>query len=186
LRDASAEVLRHPPPPLIEQECEELNRIRVIRPAFQNLPVNLLSLAQTTLPMMLHARDKGLLDCHYDQLAYIEESDFTLDIVTGQSNGDCSAGLLTVAGNAQLDGVLRVSFADGYTPAAGDQFSLQFLSAGSTSGAFSEIDLPPLPAGESWMSSDIPNGRLTVVPEPYTLAVSLIAIAWGLSRRRRR
>jgi len=87
-------------------------------------------------------------------------------------------------GNAQLDGILRVSFADGYSPAAGEQFSLPFLSAGSTSGGFSEVDLPTLP-GESWVTTDIANGRLTVVPEPSALAVSLIAIGWGLSRRRR-
>ena len=80
--------------------------------------------------------------------------------------------MLTVVGNAQLDGILRVSFADGYMPAAGDQFSLPFLLAGSMSGGFSEIDLPALPAGESWVSSDIPQGRLTVVPEPSGIAVA--------------
>jgi hypothetical protein len=62
---------------------------------------------------------------------------------------------VSVAGTAALDGLLSVDLLGGYTPYAPDSFAL--LSYGSYSGAFADIDLPPLEPGSWWEVDYLPN-----------------------------
>jgi autotransporter-associated beta strand protein len=58
-----------------------------------------------------------------------------------------TAGMLALAGAAQLGGTLRVD-ASAYTPWTGDSFTV--LMAAGVSGTFAATDLPALAAGLSW------------------------------------
>ena len=75
---------------------------------------------------------------------------------------------LVVNGRLHLDGVLNISFTDGYTPAADDQLVL--WHAGEVTGEFRSVTLPQPPAGLFW-HDDLLNttGTLTIAdtPEDY-------------------
>jgi hypothetical protein len=53
------------------------------------------------------------------------------------------------AGQATLNGMLNVTLASGFTPAAGDSFQL-LTAAGGVSGSFSSTTLPTLGGGLAW------------------------------------
>jgi len=55
---------------------------------------------------------------------------------------------LSVAGDALLEGHLRVRLDPGYTPVIGDRF--RFLTAGTVLGRFREVEMPPAPVGTQW------------------------------------
>jgi hypothetical protein len=55
---------------------------------------------------------------------------------------------LAVTGNAVLGGTLNVSLIGGFTPVAGDSFSI--ATFGSGAGSFGVTNLPPLPGGLTW------------------------------------
>ncbi|MEO0054388.1 MAG: hypothetical protein RLZZ50_335, partial [Verrucomicrobiota bacterium] len=74
---------------------------------------------------------------------------------------------LACSGVLALGGTLSVSIVAG-TPIAGDSFTL-FL-AGSISGSFATLDLPPLAAGLRWNTSLLSSGLLRVENDPATYA----------------
>jgi hypothetical protein len=55
---------------------------------------------------------------------------------------------LNVSGAATLSGVLNVSLVNGFTPAAGDTFTI--MNYGSHSGTFTTVNLPALDEGLTW------------------------------------
>jgi len=55
---------------------------------------------------------------------------------------------LKVTGTASLAGALNISLPGGFTPAAGNSFTI--LTAGSITGTFTSINSPSLPSGLSW------------------------------------
>jgi hypothetical protein len=67
-----------------------------------------------------------------------------------------------VGGNLSLDGTLRISLINGFTPSLGNSFDL--LDWGAKNGSFSSILLPGLPASLAWDTSQLySNGVLSVV-----------------------
>lgn len=97
---------------------------------------------------------------------------------------------LFIGGLATLDGSLTLTFAFGYTWTAFDSFDL-IVTGGGISGNFApeNISYPALPDGYSLLFNYAANGgntlRLTVVPEPASGLLSLIA-AFGVSSFLRR
>ena len=104
---------------------------------------------------------------------------------TSMELGGTAAGQydrITITGNAQYGGAMDVVSYGGFAPRANDQF--QLFAAGSSSGAFSSVDLPALAPGLSWDTTALYSaGMIGVVPEPGALVVLLSA---GLLLRRRR
>jgi hypothetical protein len=87
-------------------------------------------------------------------------------------------------GPGNPSGVLNLEFPAGFVPAIGDEFGL-FNWGGGVNSAFSQINTPALPAGESWDLSDIyTTGTVSIVPEPGS--IGLLLAAGGLLLRRRR
>jgi autotransporter-associated beta strand protein len=89
--------------------------------------------------------------------------------------------------NLQNGSEFKLSLLNGYTPSEGDTFDV--LNFSSLSGMFSILDLPSLAGGDYWnLDSLYQNGTLSVVPEPATLAILLIAFAtiacWRYTRKR--
>ena len=75
---------------------------------------------------------------------------------------------LDVAGAANLGGTLRLSLLGGFLPANGDSFEI--FSWGTSVGTFSRMELPELPAGRFWDTSNLMrDGVLAVTPESTTL-----------------
>jgi len=100
--------------------------------------------------------------------------------VGGTAHGDFDS--IDVAGSLLLDGALELSFASEYTPKSGD--TVEFLTASTITGGFSELSLPTLPAGLRFAVEDIDAGVLRIVPEPGT-GVGLGFMALLLCIRRR-
>lgn len=76
---------------------------------------------------------------------------------TARADGTIGPGQYAAidAGSFELDGELVVSLADSFSPAAGQSFSL--LVADSISGAFDSVDLPSLPSGLDWQTTQSAN-----------------------------
>ncbi len=95
---------------------------------------------------------------------------------------------LTVSGVANLDGVLNVTLDAAWLPGPqfGDRFDL--LIAAVLQGSFDDVQLPSLSGDLQWQLSQTPTSlSLTVVPEPATLVLMLIAgfaVAAKFARRR--
>ena len=115
---------------------------------------------------------------------YTQNSDAELVMVLDGRPSDPNYGSLFITGSASFNGGLDVTLFDGFVPAIGKQF--QILSFASESGTFSSIQLPSLPGGESWDTSELyTSGTIIVVPEPASGMLILIgASALGLRRRR--
>ena len=100
---------------------------------------------------------------------------------TGVANYD-SLNVIGTLAVAQGD-PLNVTLDPAYVPQTGDTFDV--LDWGSVSGMFVP-NLPALPGGLSWDSSNLPvNGSLTIVPEPGTIVLLLIGAVMLYLRRRR-
>ncbi len=95
---------------------------------------------------------------------------------------------LTVSGAAQLGGELIVTLDAAWLPGPqfGDRFDL--LTAAVLQGSFDAVQLPPLSGDLQWQFSQTPTSlSLTVVPEPATLVLMLVAglaVAGKFIRRR--
>ena len=74
-----------------------------------------------------------------------------------------SRSFLTVKGELQLNGEINIGLGDGFVPSEGDSFSM--WTAGSVSGTPSAINLPALPSGLGWDTSELltKTGTLRVV-----------------------
>ena len=89
---------------------------------------------------------------------------------------------MLLAGGVILDGVMNVSFVDGFMPAESDTFQLIDLGTATVTGWFSSVNTP---AGWSLSASGSLYNNSTAVPEPSTLLLALFGLAL-LPRRRRR
>jgi hypothetical protein len=92
--------------------------------------------------------------------------DFSLDVGAALElnlGGPDHHDVLSVAGLATIGGTLSVSWAfDAQQPQLGDEFDV--LDFGSASGGFSAFNLPPLPTGLAWKTSDLlTTGALEVI-----------------------
>jgi hypothetical protein len=122
----------------------------------------------------------GLLTLNGD-LTLDPTSVLTMDLL-GTQRGS-TYDWLRVFGAMTLDGTLRVTLQNGFVPALGASFDV--FDATSTSGSFRTFDLPALPAGRSWDTSNISQGVLIVVPEPGSLLIATLTIVPAMRRRRR-
>ena len=114
----------------------------------------------------------------------------TVASITMSNSGSLNFGLggggdqLVLSEASSLGGTLDLNLLNGFTPSAGDVFD---LFSGTTTGSFSQLNLPPLGGGLNWDTSDLYSaGEISVVPEPSTF-VSFAAGALGLmvyARRR--
>jgi T5SS/PEP-CTERM-associated repeat protein len=84
----------------------------------------------------------------------------TLQIELGGTVAGTQYDRINVAGDLTLNGTLKISLINGFTPGAGQTFD--FLNAGSVAGAFSSLQLPALP-GLTWNTSQLASGIVTVV-----------------------
>jgi hypothetical protein len=83
-------------------------------------------------------------------------------------------------------GSLVATFPSGFTATPGEQFQLFNYPADSISGTFGSLDLPSLPGGESWNTSQLyTTGIISVVPEPTAIGLMLGAGALLIRRRRK-
>jgi hypothetical protein len=114
-----------------------------------------------------------------------EVASSVLDIEIGEAGLPRRTDALIVTGSAHIAGTLSVHFYAGYQPPEDDPITLNFLQTGSINGAFSDVELPPLPEGMTWDQSRVGQGVLVLVPEP-----SAVVGAWFvgclLAKRRRR
>jgi T5SS/PEP-CTERM-associated repeat protein len=93
---------------------------------------------------------------------YTQETAGTLDI---ELASDTSFDILNVSEQIALNGILRVSVVDNYSPSIGDEFDI--LDWGSLSGTFSSLQLPSLPVGLSWNTPQLyAVGELAVITTP--------------------
>ena len=91
----------------------------------------------------------------------------TLQLIAyNNKNGNTSRSYLTVGGDLNLSGEITIEL--GYTPAAGDE--LIFWTAKNVKGTPTAINLPELPAGLYWDTSELlkPEGKLIVTDQKPT------------------
>lgn len=88
----------------------------------------------------------------------------TLNIELGGTTPGTGYDRLVVTGNATLDGTLRATLIDAFTPTNGDAFAV--LTYGSRSNEFAGLDLPILDADQRW---DVSYGSTSM-----TLSVAAI------------
>jgi MYXO-CTERM domain-containing protein len=89
---------------------------------------------------------------------------------------------ILLAGGVMLDGVMNVSFIDGFVPAESDTFQLIDLGTATVTGWFSSVNAP---AGWSLNASGLLYNNSAAVPEPAAMLLALLGLAL-LPRRRRR
>jgi hypothetical protein len=116
---------------------------------------------------------------------YTENSSGTLDIGIGGTTLGTQYDQLKIDEAASLSGSLDITLLNGFVPAIGNQFDI--IAFGSETGSFSLIELPALPAGRAWDTSQLDSSGIisVVVPEPASGAI-LLAAGLGLTSRRRR
>ena len=85
--------------------------------------------------------------------------DSTLQIELGGTTPGTQYDQINVAGELTLDGTLRISLINGFTPTAGQSFD--FFNVGTIAGTFSAIELPSL-EGLAWNTSQLAAGILSV------------------------
>ncbi len=77
------------------------------------------------------------------------------------------------SGTAVLDGTLNVSLLNGFVPSIGDSYKI--ITFASATGAFSNINLPALPAGLSWSVNYNPaNITLQVIASSLPVTIKYI------------
>jgi Big-like domain-containing protein/beta-propeller repeat-containing protein len=93
-----------------------------------------------------------------------------LNVVIGGTTPGTQYSQLKLTGAANLNGAVNVSLVNGFTPAAGTQFTI--LSAASVTGQFSTPSLPGLPAGLLWTVTYNPTSVVLVAAAPASIAVT--------------
>ena len=91
----------------------------------------------------------------------------TLQLIAyNNKNGNTSRSYLTVGGDLNLSGEITIEL--GYTPEAGD--TLEFWTAKNVKGTPTAINLPELPAGLYWDTSELltPESKLVVTDQKPT------------------
>lgn len=108
-----------------------------------------------------------------------------LDLEIGGTTAGTTYDQLVSTGTMALNGTLTVSFIDGFTPSAGQEFFV--LDWETLTGTFSEEILPTLGGSLSWDTSNLyTTGVLAVVPEPALMLSGSLLLLWTLRRRPRR
>jgi autotransporter-associated beta strand protein len=103
-------------------------------------------------------------------------SNFEIDTTGNISDLVVSSALLTFGGTLNVTNI-------GGTLLNGDTFNL--FDWGSTSGAFSSVNLPGLDTGLTWDQSNLyVNGQIAVVPEPAAALLGGLGLLALLRRRR--
>jgi hypothetical protein len=104
-------------------------------------------------------------------------------ILSVELNGEVSA---PIGRPDSLDnGILDFTLQNGFEPTIGEQFTIFNVSSLENTGTFATINVPALPAGESWNISNLySTGTISVVPEPISMGMMLFGTA-GLALRRR-
>jgi hypothetical protein len=125
------------------------------------------------------AASAGNLDVGVD--GYEQTSGGELDIALGGLESGNQYSVITVAGQAMIDGTLDVALVNGFVPSYGDSFEV--ISAGSICGTFSDLILPE--TGQYTVDYTPTGVFVTAIPEPASTSL-LAAGALGLLARRRR
>jgi hypothetical protein len=113
----------------------------------------------------------SIADTYFSSLLTIQLDGSTHDPFSGESMG-------------HYGGTLDFTLANAFVPVVGEHFDIFDYLAGHT-GVFSAVNLPGLPGGESWDTSQLYTaGVITVVPEPTGFALLVVAAASALLSRR--
>jgi hypothetical protein len=101
---------------------------------------------------------------------YTQGATEALNIVIGGTTAGTQYSQLNLTGAASLNGTFNVTLANGFTPAAGTQFTI--LNATSVSGQFTTPNLPNLPSGLLWTVTYNPTSVVLVAAAPASIAVT--------------
>jgi hypothetical protein len=105
-----------------------------------------------------------------------------LEIQLGGMQAGIEYDVLSILGDATLGGILELSLIDGFTPAAGAEFTFLEIG-GAILGAFDEIIVPTYGANSWDLTQLYSSGKATFIPEPGTFA--LVALGLAVLRRSR-
>lgn len=111
-------------------------------------------------------------------------ADSDLEFAIGGAGANVHYNNLDVTGNLQLAGALDLSFDSDFVASP---MSIDLIQAGSFTGSFDSSELPALPDGMSWDTSNLNIGQVSITPEPSSLALIglLGAGIFTLQRRRK-
>jgi len=94
--------------------------------------------------------------------SFLQESGGTTEVQLGESEEP----IFTIEGDAQLGGMLKVSFEPGYVPTNGTSFQL-FVVEGTLSGQFALYDFPELPGDLFWNTDQLYSEGVLWIGLPY-------------------
>jgi hypothetical protein len=96
------------------------------------------------------------------------------------SKSPATNDVANISGALTCGGTLIATNISGQAPAVGDSFKL--FNAASYGGAFTSVQLPPLPAGLVWNTSALnTGGTLSVVATPHPVVNSVRLSSGGLA-----
>lgn len=110
-------------------------------------------------------------------------ADSDLEFAIGGAGANVHYNNLDVTGNLQLAGALDLSFDSDFVASP---MTIDLIQAGSFTGSFDSSELPALPDGMSWDTSDLNIGQVSITPEPSSLALIGLLGAGIFTLRRRR
>lgn len=94
---------------------------------------------------------------------------------------------LVVSGLADLGGVIEIDLVNGFRPAVGNSFKLLDFGSFADTGYTFDLTHAVLGGGLTWDTSSFSiNGTISVVPEPSSLVLALIASLAGVAVWRKR
>ena len=101
---------------------------------------------------------------------YMQGGAATFGAVIGGTTAGTQYSQLNLTGAANLSGAFIVTLANGFTPAAGAQFTI--INAVSVTGQFSSSNFPNLPPGLVWSVIYNPTSVVLVAAAPASIAVT--------------